>query len=97
MRRTWKRVRHGEDGEEHEKKSEGIGDSEVHVCVIDLLIETESLYVQVRLLPLFIGLSTESGTNIASVGVQCCASLIIYFIVLDGRLPVNAQRSGKRS
>ena len=35
--------------------------------------------------------------NIASVGVQCCASLIIYFIVLDGLLPVNAQRSGKRS
>jgi hypothetical protein len=36
--RNLKRGRHGEDGEEHEKKCEGISDSEVHVCVS---IETE--------------------------------------------------------
>ena len=91
-RRTWKRVRHGEDGEEHENKCEGFGDSEVHVCVIDLLVvETENLYVQVRLqvLALYIGLSTESGMDIASAGgqcptapEQCCATLTIYFIGL---------------
>ena len=34
-RRTWKGVRHGEDGEEREKKCEGFGNSEVHVCVRD--------------------------------------------------------------
>ena len=37
-RKTCKRVRHGEDGEEQENKCEGFGHLEVHVCVI----ETES-------------------------------------------------------
>ena len=49
----------------------------MHACVIvDLLVvETESLYIQVRLLALFIGFSTKSGTDIASAGGQCCDNL----------------------
>jgi hypothetical protein len=43
-----KRGCYGKDGEEHENKCEGTGDSEVHVCVI----ETE--YWCVRLLASFI-------------------------------------------
>ena len=39
-RRTWKRVCHGEDGEEHENKCKGFGDSEVHWHVS--IIETVS-------------------------------------------------------
>jgi hypothetical protein len=39
-----KRGRHGEDGEKHENKCEGIGDSEVHVCVIETEYPFGSFY-----------------------------------------------------
>ena len=45
-RRTWKRVCHGEDGEEHENKCKGFGDSEVHWHVS--IIETVSRCVRLE-------------------------------------------------